>query len=260
MSSNNFKNNNKSFVYTSTKLKYPLLEHEMNLVDSAWKFASLFRMEFNTLNENRTNMIMQISATYSPAIFLELEKIFEKIVWNLRWAMFPLWINKNITRNQYNDFNWLKYNEIPHCLLLCDKRNYNSITELNNIVNEFSFKIFYKSFINKLITIDYSNSVIYTKELESSSPIFRKNYFNLLTGSIISSQQLYEHIMMDPFILTTMTIPEPQYYYEFDYGFPNLNLCNYGIINDNDERLDRINKMYFEQNFEDRNWFKLFTK
>ena len=91
--------------------------------------------------------------------------------------------------------------------------------------------------------------------MENSSHIFDKNYFNLLTMYILKNKQLYDQVMENPSIIKTMTLKLPEYYYQYDYGFPNLNYCVYEFGTE-EQRKERIYKMYYADDAE-KNWFKL---
>src|SRR5438132_788042 len=91
---------------------------------------------------------------------------------------------------------------------------------------------------------DYRNhliTTIITKPLEGSSDIFCKNDFNLYTSTILFDRDLYETIMHDPENKSIMNIRIPQFYYQQDYGFPNLNFMVYSF-GDKEDWINRINK------------------
>ena len=61
--------------------------------------------------------------------------------------------------------------------------------------------------------------------------------------------------MHDPFVIKQLPFTLSKYYYEMDYGFPNINFCSYNS-GSKDLKLKRIKKLYFSKN-KDKNWFKL---
>ena len=61
--------------------------------------------------------------------------------------------------------------------------------------------------------------------------------------------------MKDPYKIKNKYIELSNYYYQQDYGFPNLNLCTYNFNSDYDQ-IYRIKKMYYE-NKTGEFWFKL---
>lgn len=178
-----------------------------------------------------------------------------------------LFINPDITNDEYyklinSDYD--NYNEIPRDLSGCKIIKYDNILDLDNKIKKLYLNLdnFYRSFINKLIIIDKDKQLIYYKNMEGSSHIFSKNNFNLLTNTILFSKKLYKIIMTNPYLIKNKIIELPHFYFEKDYGFPNLNYCAYNILSDN-EKKDRINKMYYlgaHQDYNSQNakyWYKL---
>ena len=84
-----------------------------------------------------------------------------------------------------------------------------------------------------------------------------KNYFNLYTTYILNDRKLYENIMKDPYSLKKKKIKIPEYYYEPDYAFPNLNYCVYKFGSKKD-RMNRILKMYYVRDINpEKNWYRI---
>jgi hypothetical protein len=93
--------------------------------------------------------------------------------------------------------------------------------------------------------------------MEGSSHIFTKNYFNLLSTMILFDRQLYEKVMRNPFYIVDHNIKLSDYYYQYDYPFPNLNYCIYSF-GTKEDYLNRIKLMYYnDNNPKDKYWFKL---
>ena len=105
--------------------------------------------------------------------------------------------------------------------------------------------------------MDKQNKIIISKLMEGSSEIFCKNYFNLLSMTILFDRDLYEKIIRDSFDIKYLKIKLPEYYYQNDYPFPNLNSCIY-ICGNKREKMNRIKKMYFNTDGPiDKYWFKI---
>lgn len=249
-----------SNIYTDKILKYPLTTEEYNQINEAWKFINIFNKPYIYITDYRNYLIKSINKEYDVEKFNTCETIVNKMFWNLRWLLFPLFQYNGLSSDIYYKIienNYGNYKEIPNNITGCNNKSYEDIYDLENKIHDFYFETnnFYRSFINKLITIDKTNKQIYFRNMEASSDIFSKNYFNLLTITILFNKKLYEKIMTNPYMISKKTITVPYYYFEQDYGFPNLNYCRYSIGN-NDERLNRINKMYFETS-DAKNWFKI---
>lgn len=248
-------------IYNDRILKYPLTCNECEYIDQAWNFLNVFKYNTLYLHQYRDYIINNIVNNYSIDDFVKYENIINKLYWNLRWLLFPLWHNPEITGNEYEQFivhNYGNYDCIPNYILMYNQKNYSSSNELKEIIRNAKMNdMYYRSFINKLIMIDPEHHQINIKPMEGSSHIFHKNYFNTITSTILTNRELYENIMSEPYSLKAKihNIVLPSYYYEFDYPFPNLNQCVYCIGND-DYHKYRIQKMYYDSNAE-HNWFKI---
>ena len=237
-------------IYQDSILKYPLTDIEYKLLHKVWEFIELFKFMTITLHEFRKKIIHKINTKYDEKEFFILETILEKLFWNLRWLLYPLFVNKDILNDKY--INQLKSDSIPKGLLLTEKFDLNS---LNSVIEKMHKDNYYRSFINKIINIDDKNKVIHYKKPEGSIPIFNKNSFNLYTSTIMLNKSLYEKIMHNPFIIKEEKIKLPKVYYEFDYSLPNLNMCC-PLMGSERFRKKKIQKMYYESNAEG-NWFIL---
>jgi hypothetical protein len=248
-------------IYQDTVLKYPLTNEEYINVDDAWEFLEIFKKKFIFLSDYRDDIIKKIRNKYTVDEFYLYEKILNKLFWNLRWLMFPLWENENISKNDYHNLinnNYNNIKKIPNSLLLCKFESYKNNDDMENKVkyNKLFEDTYYRSFINKLLIVDKKNKQIITKPIEGSSDIFTKNYFNLLSITILFDKDLYETIIKNPYKLKNMKIPLSKYYYEYDYGFPNLNYCIYKF-GTKENRTERIKKMYFSKKPEAMYWFRI---
>jgi hypothetical protein len=203
--------------------------------------------------------------------------MLEKIFWNLRIIL----VEKYRVANHDLDSNKNINNEE---IFGCEIKKYTSDTELKNMIKDFKKKDYYRSFINKLIIVNKSDNTVYLKPLECSTCIFKTNYFNLYTSMFLFDRELYEKIMLDP----SLAIPDimvlskiknnkllllaeknhkfitnlPEFYYEYDYAFPNLNYCFFTQDkNPNKEkfRKARIEMMYYTSTILDseENWHKI---
>ena len=112
---------------------------------------------------------------------------------------------------------------------------------------------YYRSGINKAVIVDKQHNKIVTRPTEGSSNILQKNSNNARLGQIIQNRKLYEKIMNNPHSYDYKKIKIPEFYYEFDYAYPNLNLSFYKD-SDKKSKMSRIELMYYSNNCE-RNWF-----
>jgi len=248
--------------YNNKFLKYKFDNEELKLIDKTWDFLRLFHKKFVFVSDTRKHMIKVIRKKYTINEFFKLETIANKLLWNLRWIIFPFWKDPKITKDTYyeiisKDYNGV--NELPKYLTLCNSIKYKNKDDLKKKINMLKIKFaghYYRSFINKMIIVDKNNNMIYFKPIEGSSSIFEKNYFNLFSSQLMMDRNLYEMVMKNPFIVKKLNIKMAEYYQQFDYPFPNLNFCKYMIGNDND-RLNRIKKMYYYDDPKEKYWFKL---
>lgn len=247
-------------IYKSKILKYPLDKGEELLLNEVWRFINNFKLQSVFKARYRDKIIKRIRKKYTLHEFYLYESIANKLFWNLRWLIFPLWLNVNMTQRLYKEFianNYNFYKKIPEPLTRCtEEEYYDSFNIKDHKIYESTY---YRSFINKIVMIDKKNGKIYFKDQEGSSHIFRQNYFNLMTMTILFDRRLYETIMRDPYQLKSMNIALPQYYDQQDYCFPNLNLCVYKIGTKKD-RLNRIEKMYYNKDGDKaKYWFRLIS-
>lgn len=239
-------------IYTNNNLKYPLESNEVDMLPKVWKFLEVFKKRFVFISDYRNHLVKQIQDKYTIDEFYKYEYIINKLFWNLRWGVSYVWTDEKLDTDN-----------MPLSLLICKFVKYKDTDDLIKKVKEVksgenidNIGSFYRSFINKLIIVDKENKELIIKQMEGSSDIFSKNYFNLLTSHILFSKKLYEEVMNNPLSIKNKDIKLSEYYYQYDYGFPNLNYCKYLIGSEND-RLERIKKMYYNINNPYKYWFKI---
>ena len=230
-------------IYTNSKLKYPLTDNEYNDIDDVWQLIDLFAKPFIYVTDYRNYLIDIIPKKYDIDKFYYLETIANKLFWNLRWAIFSE--NKDYDKSAQI---------IPKSLTQCNDIKYENSTDLIQKLKTIDLNNFYRSFINKLIIIDNPNKTIYYKDMEGSADIFCKNEFNLFTLTVLFNRELYEKVMLSSQSYKKLGIELSHYYYQYDYGFPNLNCCVYDF-GDEVTKKNRISKMYYKNG--SNNWFKI---
>jgi len=246
-------------IYKSSYLKHPLTEDEYLNINNAWEFLKHFERKEVSLMDYRQRIINKISFLYDVGKFYYYEKILSKMLWNLRWLLYPIWTDPNISQDKYwnivhNSYN--NVNRLPYGLLLCKPIKFKDENTINRELEKLAMsrKGYYRSFINKMVIIDKSRNIIYSKPAEGSSSVLMKNYFNLYSFTIFHTRNIYEEFMKDPYNNVNIDIILPQFYHEQTYPFPNLNFCSYKLGTQND-RKERIRKMYY--NGTDEYWFSL---
>ncbi|MBA43178.1 MAG: hypothetical protein CMF62_04105 [Magnetococcales bacterium] len=247
--------------YKNSNHKYPLLSEEINVINQVWDFLKIFNKNYVSPSEYRKSVLRKVRKKYKIEHFKQLEEIAEKMFWNLRWLIYPLLYKINITKEEYLEFLKNDTNiTIPQSLLLCEIKDYKNKEELDSIIinNIYLNTNYYRTFINKIVIINPTSRRIMLKAMEGSSSIFSKNYFNLLSVRIFTDRKLYEKVMKNPFYITENDISLPEFYFQYDYPFPNLNLCEYNFIESTSKtRLERIYRMYFHRENPERHWIKL---
>ncbi|AYV83615.1 MAG: hypothetical protein Hyperionvirus9_32 [Hyperionvirus sp.] len=223
-----------SKIYTSGNLRYRLAAEEYELIDEVWDFIRLFsRFVSYNLHQYRVQVIEEIRRLYTLERFYVLERIAEKLFWNLRERA-------------------CKSCKVEAEMDLAVSGSIEEVMEERDEDNS------YRSFVNKLVLIADvgSKPTYYYKKMEGSGLIFAKNRFNLCMGVTFFNRELYEKTMMDPSMVNN--IAEPPFYFQYDYPFPNL---NYGkaFVQTEGFRKKRIGRMYFDGSVgaSEENWFKL---
>jgi len=207
-------------------------------IEKAWKLIKIFAKPYLNITDYRNYLIKKIPKKYTVEEFYICEKIIDKLFWDLRNKIKDIKDIKDI--NECNSISYLNSADL-------DDKLYKIVEEIGT---------YYRSFINKLIIVDKSNKKIYYKKMDGSSIIFEKpSNFNLLTLSILFDRKLYEEIMSKPINKKELKqIELPQYYYQLDYCFPNINCCQYNVGTD-EERMERIRKIYYTGSSD--YWYKL---
>lgn len=242
-------------VYKDKLLKYPLTDTECTEIDEVWAFLDKFKKDTVFMSDYRKNVIKDISSNYTVCEFLVYEKILDKLFWNLRWLIYPLFV-ENISEKEYWKTVTDKIDKIPYKFTLCKEYMYTDLDDLDSKIknSDIYSSTYYRSSINKLIIVNNEDKILYTKLFEGSSDIFPKNYFNLLTSTVLFDRELYESVVKNPYYyLTTTNVQLPEYYITLDYGFPNMNMCAYSVPKSDSSRKNRIEKMYY--NTSTKYWF-----
>jgi hypothetical protein len=246
-------------------LKYNLTEEEQNseYIDKCWQFVEDLDNTYIFPSEYRKTVINAIRNKYTIDEFYELEKTIDKMFWNLRWMLYPIWMdndNINCINDIYEYINKANTEQISNALTLCKCIKYDNNQDCDEIISSHNIfdSTFYRSFINNMVLIDKSKKIIYIKQNEGSSIIFSKNYFNVYTYNILKNRKLYEKIINNPLLIKKINIDIPDHYYQCDYGYPNMNMCCYNFGNEQ-IRKDRIMKLYYYNKYNkiDKYWFKL---
>lgn len=219
-------------IYTDPSLIYPLSNEEEEVICEVWRFLEIFNYPTPYLTDYREYLIKKIRQKYNYHDFYLYESIANKLFWNLRMVVGMLF------KEEEN----------------CQKIKYQDIEDLEDKLRNIKIGLgnYYRSYINKLIMVDHENQIIFHKKMEGSADIFTKNKLNVHTLFVLLNRKLYEKIMQNP--QKIKKIQMPYFYYQLDYGFPNLNCCNYSI-NNKKEKMKRIKKMYY-RNYQ-KYWFKL---
>ena len=132
-------------IYQDKVLKYPLTKNEYDNINKVWDFMKIFRKKFIHLSYFR-NYVINKMKEYTVEEFYLYESILNKMFWNLRWLLFPLWYEK--TEEEYNNFvknNYNNFTEIPDSLLLCKKEKYTDENLKNKLYNILTKDNYYRS-------------------------------------------------------------------------------------------------------------------
>lgn len=223
-------------------LKFPLTSEEISKVDAAYDLLEIMTTRYYFVQDFRKHTIKKIRKMYSIEEFSELEDILNKLFWNVRWIVAPMFIGKDVLGD-----------EIPYSLSLCHKSSYTTKDDLyKKIQSSDAYQHnFFRSSINKIFIVDKSSSTVYMKQMEGDSGIFGKNEYNALCARIFCDKNLCKAVITDPSILITTNVlkdfqetPVAASNLEFDYGFPNLNMCSYSTGGKKFRR-EKIKRMYY---------------
>jgi hypothetical protein len=221
-------------IYTDYSLVYPLTNDEEEIIDKVWKFLDIFSYPTPYLTDYREYLIGKINQKYNCDDFYLYESIANKLFWNLRMVVVEIFKSKGSEN--------------------CQQIRYHGSEDLEDKLRGIKIRLgnYYRSYINKLIIVDRENQIIYYKKMEGSPDIFTKDKLNVFTLFVLLNRKLYEKIMINPKKIKKIQIP--YFYYQQDYGFPNLNCCSYSI-DDKKSKIKRIKKMYY--NDSQKYWFRL---
>lgn len=208
--------------YKDDNLKYPLTNDEIKLIDEVWKFINIFRKSAISRSIYRRTIIDKIKKKYNVDEFYKLEKIVEKMYWNLFYKLSrEIDLNPKIYIKEEFDLK-----DMTNKILM---RN-NNITQSN---------------IKKTYIVTKNNKMIYKYDYP--------NEIDLLIYSIMINRGVYESIMTNTSSIFEIDILPYSSNIEFDYPYPNFNTIK-GFTTNNNERKSKIQKMYYDINSE-KNWF-----
>ena len=124
--------------YKSQYMRYTLDNNEIKIIDEVWEFLHLFTKKFIFISDYRNYIIKKIRKKYTPEKFYKLESIANKLLWNMRWILYPFWKNQYISKEDYNlliknNFNNKK--SIPNYLSLCSYTKFNDKVDFKNRID-----------------------------------------------------------------------------------------------------------------------------
>ena len=213
--------------YTNEKNLYTLTEKEIELLDKAWELINDIRTTEISRNKYRKAMIEKIRDKYTSQEFFILEKIVEKMYWNLVDKVKKSFdIDMSIRQRKNFDLERIKDK-----ILKRNKRAIESNVRKSYVYDEHVNKLLYK--------YNYPNEL------------------DLIVSSIITNRSVYETIMSDEMDINNIEIEPYGNIVEFDYAFPNLNTIK-PFATTNDTRQENIEKLYYGDDPE-INWFTQLT-
>jgi hypothetical protein len=217
-----------------------MTSYDSQYLDKIWEFINTFNFMTVTCHEYRDQIINRIRNKYTIDEFYEYELSVEKLYWNLRSKLFEV-IYKH-------KFDYIMYDKKMN-IINCSNMELAKI-KLNNTH-------YFRSYINKIINKSDIDSNIYFKRPEGTIDIFEQIEFNRIIGYIMTNRILYDQIIKEPNSYKQI-LELPPVYRQFEYGFPNLNLCRQTLYSD-ETRRKRIKKMYYEDSVQqsENNWFVL---
>lgn len=203
--------------YNNFNLKYPLSNDDIKYIDDVWILIDKLRKTFLTRGKYK-KYVTKIINKYNIDNYLILEKIIEKMYWNLVYKF----NSKFYTISKTKIYN-IKYN----------KNNENE--QINLIKNDILIK-----------NIKITESMIDKTYIIANNNIFYKytypDDFDLFISSIIINRSIYETIMSNN-DYNDLHIEPYNNIVEFDFPFPNLNTIKEFIYN-NEIRKNNIIKLY----------------
>lgn len=199
--------------YNDKILKFPLLKNEIKILDKVWEFMDDFRETKLTRNKYKKYIINKMNKKYSIYDFYKLEKIVEKIYWNLAIKI------KNDVQLKPEIFFKKKFDS---------KEIKNKILMRNNKIKE--------STVGKTYIITKNNKLFYKYKYP--------NDLDLFVSSIIINRSIYETIMSEEVEIFNIEIEPYNNIVEFDYMYPNLNTIKSFALSKGD-RIKNIKDLYY---------------
>jgi hypothetical protein len=205
--------------YNNKNLKFPLLKKELKVLDKVWEFINDFRETKITRSKYKKYITEKIINKYDINDFYNLEKIVEKIYWNL---VTKIKKDKNLKYLKPEIFFKEKYdlNETKNKILM-----------RNNKIKE--------STVEKTFVVTKSNKLLYKYKYP--------NDLDLLVSSIMINRSVYETIMSEEAEIFSIEIEPYNNIIEFDYPYPNLNTIK-SFTKSKEERMNNIRNMYYYEN------------
>lgn len=211
--------------YTNKFLKYKLKNKDIKQIDNVWNFLNIFRITQTTRKKYRDCIIDNIRKNYDIVNFYKYEKILEKMYWNLVYKI-------------------KKDNDIKPKIYIKNISN-ESIHDLRDkimIKNKYSKE----SNVRKSFVISRNKNYLYKYNYP--------NDLDLMASSIMINRSIYETYLSNDISIYDLNIEPYNNIIEFDYPFPNLNTIKNFSFDNKKERLNNIQKMYFDDDSY-KNWF-----
>lgn len=206
----------------NNNVRYKYTEYELDNIDKAWNLIEELKMKEIEFRKYRDRIIKHVSNNYTIDDFFILEKIIEKLYWNLKEKI-KEYLNEKINIKMYN------------------------ISEFDRAKKTvYDNKHFYRSYANKTMIIQ--DKTIYVKETDLMSTTSDKTKLETYVQKIINNRDVYETIMLsneiDDEIINNL---DDQQINSFDYPYPNVNTLIYNQEND-DIRKKNIKYYYYSDN------------
>jgi hypothetical protein len=203
--------------YNNDKLKFPLSIDEIKMVDNAWNFMDIFRETFLTRGKYDRYLEKKIKMMYSIKEFYKLEKIVEKIYWNL--------VSKIKSEVSLKPEIFLK-----------ERGEYN-LEDVENKILMRNVKI-KESTIKKTYIIKKNGKLLYK--------YYYPDDLDLFVSSIMINRSVYETIMSESEEIFNIEIEPYSHIVEFDYPYPNLNTIK-SFVDIKEKRMEKIKEKYYSK-------------
>ena len=213
--------------YTNEKNPYTLVEKEVKLLDKAWELINDIRTTEISRNKYRKEMIKKVRDKYTPKDFFILEKIVEKMYWNLVDKVKKT-VDIDMSIRQKKNFD---LERVKDKILKKNKKAVESNVRKSYVYDDHTNKLFYK--------YNYPDD------------------FDSIVSSIMINRSVYETIMSDEMDINNIEIEPYSNIVEFDYAFPNLNTIKF-FATTNNVRHENIERLYYSDDPE-INWFNNFA-